>query len=119
VGTCLGNDFERSKELFCEFLGRPSGPDIVRLDKYFVSHLEVWSQSMVSVSGDEVPELGCRDGLSEIVMEFIEVHSKFPCLGGSKISFRMYGDVRVVTLVGKEWRNASGGIWGIIICEFR
>jgi hypothetical protein len=66
VGTCFGNDFERSKELFCKFLGRPSGPDIVRLDKYFISHLEVRSRSTASVSGDGVPELGCGDGLSEM-----------------------------------------------------
>jgi hypothetical protein len=117
-GYLLGNDFERSKELFCEFLGRPSGLDIVGLDKYFVSYLEVRSRSTASVSGDGVLELGRRDGLSEILMKFIEVHSEFPCLGGSKISFRMYGDVRVITLVGKEWRNASGGIRGIIICKF-
>jgi hypothetical protein len=73
----------------------------------------------VSVSGDGVPELGHGDGLLEILMELIEVHSKIPCLGGSKVSFWMYGDVRVVTLVGEEWGNASGGIRSIIICEFR
>jgi hypothetical protein len=75
VGTCLGNDLERSKEFFCEFLGRPSGPDIVRLDKYFVSHLEVRSWSMASVSGDGVLELGRGDGLLEILMELNKVHS--------------------------------------------
>jgi hypothetical protein len=118
VSTCLGDDFKRSKEFLCKFLGRPSGPDIVGFDKYLVSHLEVQSQSTALGSGDGVTELGRGDGLSEILMELIEVHHKFPCLGGSKVSFRMYGDVRVVTLVGKEWGNASGGIRSIIICEF-
>jgi hypothetical protein len=72
---------------------------------------------MATVSGDGVPELGSRDGLSEILMELIEVHSKISCLGGSKVSFQMNGDVRVITLVGKEWGNASGGIRSVIVGE--
>jgi hypothetical protein len=58
VGTCLGDDFERSKEFLCKFLGRPSGPDIVGFDKYLVSHLEVRGWSTALVSGDGVTELG-------------------------------------------------------------
>jgi hypothetical protein len=60
VGTCLGNDFERSKEFLCEFLGRPSGPDIVGFDKYFVSHLKVQSRSLALVSRGGVPELAAE-----------------------------------------------------------
>ena len=30
----------------------------------------------------------------------------------------MYGDVGVVTLVDKEWSDASNSIRGIIVCEF-
>ncbi len=32
--------------------------------------------------------------------------------------FRMNSDIRMVTLVGEEWRDSSGGVQSIVICKF-
>jgi len=36
---------------------------------------------------------------------------------GGKVWFRVYGDVWVITLVGKEWGYSSGGVGSIVVRE--
>ena len=36
-------------------------------------------------------------------------------MGGSEIAFWMNGEVWVITLIGKEWRNTSSSTWSIVV----
>ncbi len=39
-------------------------------------------------------------------------------LSRGDIMFRMNSDIRVVTFVGKEWGDSSGGVRSIVVCKF-
>ena len=54
----------------------------------------------------------------EFLMKFIEVYNQIFCTGRSYVSFRMDGDVRVVSFVGKEWGDTGSSTRGIVIGEF-
>ena len=51
-------------------------------------------------------------------MKIIEVDYEVAGLSGGDIAFRVYRDVRVVSLISKEWRDSGGGVRSIVVCEF-
>ena len=71
------------------------------------------------VCGGRVASLSFGDCFLEFLVEFIEVYYKVSSSCGGEVSFRVYGDVLVVSLVGKEGRYTSSGIGSIIVHELR
>ena len=76
MGAGLGNNFERAKEFFREFLGGPRGTDVLGFNEDFIRDLEVRRRITTSVGGNGVPALSLGDGRSEMLVEVIKVNSK-------------------------------------------
>ena len=72
----LGNDFKRIKVFLCKLLGWSSGLNVIRLNEYLVPDGEVQSRSLTFVGGGRILCLCCRDGITELEVEFIEVYNK-------------------------------------------
>jgi hypothetical protein len=68
-----------------------------------------------SGGGVLITNLCFRDRLPELFVEFIQVHGKFACARGGDVAFGVYGEVWVITFVGKEGGNASCGIRSIVV----
>ena len=51
-------------------------------------------------------------------MKVIKVDYEIVGLSGGDIVFRVYCDVRVVSLLSEEWRDSGGGIQSIVVREF-
>jgi hypothetical protein len=93
-----------------------------RFDEYLFSDLEVWSWSMAMVSRDLVSFLHSGYGVSEILMEFIKVGDEVGGAGGSEFLLQMDGDVRIVTFISKEWRDACRSVQSIVVgklCDWK
>ena len=76
MGAGLGNNFEWAKEFFREFLGGPSGTDVLGFKEDLIGDLEVRRRITTSVGRNGVPALSLGDGRSEMLMEVIKVNSK-------------------------------------------
>jgi len=73
--------------------------------------------SPILKSRGEVVFLGFKDCFLEFLVKFIKVYYKVSSSFGCKVSLGVYGDVGVISLVGKERKYTSGGIRSIVICE--
>ena len=71
-----------------------------------------------SISVSLVMFLSVSDIQLKVQIERVKVHSESQSGGGSQIASGMDGEVRVVALVRKEWRNASGFRKNIVVSEF-
>jgi len=45
----------------------------------------------------------------------IKIYSEVVGLGGSNIMFRVNSDVRMISIISKEWRNTSSSTQSIIV----
>ena len=90
-------------------------PNVIGSDKNFVTNLKVrrWGPSFVSRG--RVASLGFRDCFPEFLVELIEVHYKVSCSCGAEVSFGVYRDVWMVSLVGKEGGYTSSGVRSIVV----
>ena len=52
-------------------------------------------------------------------MEGVEVDEILSSLFGGKVSFWMYGDVRMVAFIGEEGGDTSGSVRSIVVRELR
>ena len=71
---------------------------------------------MLFVHRSRVVSLSFRDCFLEFLVEFIKVHYKFSSSYGGKVLFGVYGDVGVISFVGKE-QGYTGGVGSIVVCE--
>ena len=51
-------------------------------------------------------------------MKIVKVDYEVTGLSGGNIMFRVYHDVRVVSLISEEWRDSGGSVRSIVVCEF-
>ena len=65
-----------------------------------------------------VMALSFGNGSFEFLVEFIYIDNKIFSTGGHEITFWINGEVWVITLIGKEWRNTSSSTWSIVVGEF-
>jgi len=56
---------------------------------------------------------------SEFFVQFIEVNRKILVHAEESFALGVYCNVRVISLVGEEWRYPHGNTWSIIECELR
>ena len=93
--------------------------DVIRLNKDFISDLEVWWQSPKSVCRDQVSFLRIRYVGLELLVQVIEVNRKVSGPGRGNVAFGVDGDARMITLVGVEWSQTRHSAQSIVISEFR
>ena len=91
--------------------------DVIGLNKDFISDLEVWQQSPMSVCGDQISFLCVRYVGSELLVQVIEVDHKVSGPGRGNVMLRVDGDARMITFVGVEWSQACRSIRSIVISE--
>ena len=84
--------------------------DVIRLNKDFISDLEVQWRSLTSVCRDQVSFLHIRYAGSELLVQVIEVNHKVSRPGRGDVVFGVDGDARMVTLVGIEQSEAHHSI---------
>src|SRR3979490_3488771 len=100
------NDFKRTHKYLSEFLGRTRRSKELCFDKRKVSDLEVWCWKSFGVGRGLVCLFGGEDCSAEFLMKFIQGHNQVLSSRGSKITFRMDGEVGVVAFIGKEGRDS-------------
>ena len=93
--------------------------DVIRLNKDFISDLEVWWRSPTSVCGDQVSFLHVGYMGLGLLVQVIEVDRKVSGPGRGDVAFGVDGDARMVTLVGIEWSQSRCSAWSIVISELR
>ena len=106
LGADLGDDFEWSKELLQEFLGRPRSSEELSLDERLISDLEFRRRRPTGIGGSLVLALRVFDIFFDLVMKFIGVDCKISSVGRNDVLFQMDCNVRIVPLVRKEWTNS-------------
>ena len=84
--------------------------DVIRLNKDFISDLEVRWRSLTSVCRDQVSSLHIRYVGSELLVQVVEVNHKVSGPGRGNVVFGVDGDARMVTLVGVEQSQARHSI---------
>ena len=91
--------------------------DVIRLNKDFISDLEVQWQSPTSVCRDRVSFLRIGYVGSELLVQVIKVDRKVSGPSRGNVAFGVDGDARMVTLVGIEQSQAHHSVWSIVISE--
>ena len=91
--------------------------DVVGLNKDFISDLEVWWWSPMSVCRDQVSFLHIGYVGLELLVQVVEVDRKVSGPSRGDVVFGVDGDARMVTLVGIEWSQACCSVQGIVISK--
>ena len=115
VSVWLCDDGERPVVSLCKFPQGPSGAEVLSFDKSLITDFEVQCRSLSSIHGSLVSQLCSSHLLTEELVEGVKIDGVLLSSFGGKVSFWMDRDVRVVALVGKEGRDASGSIWSIVV----
>ena len=93
--------------------------DVIRLNKDFISDLEVQQWSLTSVCRDQVSFLRIGYVGLELLVQVIEVDHKVSGPGRGNVTFGVDGDARMVTLVGVERSQACRSVRSVVISELR
>ena len=112
-------NLKRSWVFLCEFLRGSGSTDVIRLNKDFISDLEVWWWSPMSVCGDRVSFLRVGYVGLELLVQVIEIDRKVSGPGRGNVTFGVDGDAKMITLVGVEWSQTRHSTQSIVISEFR
>src|SRR5882724_11340140 len=115
AGTC--KDFIWSKEFLCKFPGGSGRMEELSLDVCLATDFEFWGWKPSGISGSLVSTLNFSDVLLKLLVQLVEVGDKVTCACGSEVVFQMNGEVRMITLVGKEGCNAGSGTRSIVVSE--
>jgi hypothetical protein len=100
--THFVKNFEETKELFREFLRGSSCAEELGFDEHFHSKLEIRRSRAFVVRGTLVAFLSFTDILLELFVESVEICNILASESRSHVVFRVDGEVRMVTFVGKE-----------------
>src|SRR5882724_7429783 len=117
MGARTCKDFVRSKEFLCEFLGGSCHMKELSLDVCLATYFKFWGWKPPGISGNLVSMLSFSDVLLKLLVQLVKVGDKVTCMCRSKVTFRVNGKVRMITLVGKEGCNASSGTQSIVVRE--
>src|SRR5882724_10409498 len=115
AGSC--KDFIQSKEFLCEFHGGLCHTEELSLDVCLATDFEFRGRKPSGISRNLVSMLSFSDVLLKLLVQLVEVGDKVTCACGSEVAFRVNCKVRMITLVGKEGCNASGGTRSIVVSE--
>src|SRR5882724_3939815 len=115
AGSC--KDFVWSKEFLCKFLGRSCHMEELSLDVCLATNFEFRGRKLSGISGSLVSTLSFSNVLLKLLVQLVEVSDKVTCACGSKVTFRVNGKARMITLVGKEGCNTGSGTQSIVVSE--
>ena len=76
--------------------------DVIRLNKDFISNLEVWWGNLLFVCRDQVSFLCIRYVRLELLVQVVKVDRKVSSPGRGDVSLRVDSDTGMITLVGIE-----------------
>jgi hypothetical protein len=82
-----------------------------------LSNYKVGRRHAASVCRALIAALGFGYGGLEFLVEFIEIDDQVFSASGGEVTIRMDCDVRVITFVGKEWRDTSSSTRSIVLSE--
>ena len=119
LGSDLGDDFVETKVLLRKLLGGTSDPEELGLDIDTISDVQLRRRCTAMVGRSLVSELCFTDILLEMLVEFLEVDCEFMSASGGEGVFGVNGDVRMVALVGEEWRDTRSIAWGVVVGKLR
>jgi hypothetical protein len=106
--TRVHNDIIWTEIFFREFLGWSSHPEELGFNEDLVANCELQSRESTQVSRPLITVLClCNFGLEHCV-EIVKVDCELAGMLQSKIAFRVDSDIRMITLISKEWRDTSG-----------
>ena len=114
MGTRLCKDFVRSKEFIRKFLGGSCCMEELSLDECLATYLEFRCRVLLGISGNFITTLSFGNILLKFLVKLIKVSDKVTCVCRSEIMLRMNGNVRMITLVGKEGCDSSSCTWVIV-----
>jgi hypothetical protein len=106
--TRARNDIIWTEIFFGELLGQSSHPEELGFNEDLVTNCELRSRESTGVSGPLITVLCLRDFGLECCVEIVKVDCKLAGTLRSKIAFRVDSDIRMITLISKEWRDTSG-----------
>lgn len=86
-------------------------------DEDFLTDFEVRWWSLTRVRGFGVAFLSRSELLLECVLQVVDVNSEIASAGRRDVTLRVHRDVRVVTLVGEEGRNAGRVVRSVVVGE--
>ena len=88
--------------------------NILGLNIDLTANLEFWGWDSLGIGRNLVSVLGFGNVQLKLLVQLIKVGDENLSTCQCKVAFRVNGDVWVITLVGKEGCNASGGI-GVLL----
>jgi hypothetical protein len=115
----LRDNLVRPKVFLGELLGWAGHLDELSFNESLVTNLEVQRWSTISIGRGLITNLCFRDRFLELLVEFVQVHSKLLCTRGCNVAFGVYGEVWVITFVGKKGGNAGRGVRSIVVGKLR
>jgi len=117
MSTQLCQDLIGSKKFVREFLGRPGHTKELGLNIDSAAALEFQSRDSSGIGRCLVVVLSFSNVQPKLLVQLVEVGDENLGACQCKVTFRVNGDVQMITLVGKEGCNASGSTQGIAVCE--
>src|SRR5882724_6877931 len=102
MSTWLCQDLIGPKKFVREFLGRLGCTKELGLNIDLAANLEIWSGDSSGIGGCLVSVLSFSNVQLKLLVQLIEVSDKNLAACQCKVTFRVNGDVQVITLVGKE-----------------
>lgn len=119
VRSMLSNDCEWTEILVSEFAGRSSAGEVLGFDIDLIANANGGCRHAVSVSSCLVLLLSALDFLPQHLVKLVEVGDKVAGLEGGDIAVKVSVEIRIVTFVCKERRDAGSGIRGVVVSKFR
>ena len=119
MGGDDSGDGEGTQTFVIKLLGWPLSCDILSIEPYKVANLELWRYLSAAIGRNLVLTLGDGDLLSAV---FVELREGLREVVGCWIAdSHVQGECcpRIVTIVGKERRDLSSGVSGIVVSELR
>lgn len=111
-------DNGKGTELLFRKLGRRTcRGDVLCVDVHRATDSEIRIREALAV-GDSLVALGCMPDLNtEVLVDGVDVNSEITGAIGSEITFGVDGQIRIVSFIGKEWRQTSRRIWSVVVSE--
>jgi hypothetical protein len=118
VTAGLSDDLVRTEVSLRKFLQRVGPVEVFCFDKDLVANSKVRLWDMLVIRGLLVTFLSGGNVVLEVLMKVVQFHHELMSPCGGEVSFGVRGEVWVVTVVGIEGGNSSGGGRCIVVSEF-
>jgi hypothetical protein len=108
IHTRMHNDIIQTKVLFGELFGQSSHLEELGFNEDLVANCKLRSRESTQVSRLLITALCLHNFNLECSVEIIKIDCKLVGMLRCKIAFGVNGNVRMITLISKKWRDTSG-----------